>query len=129
MRLAVAAVFVCVLCAYEDGYAQPNPIGSAAPSRPLANDPVGAWKTRLVAQLRSGLRYPQNVTNGGEALVSFSMDREGKVTTASLARSSGSGELDAAALALFRDASLPAPPREVEGEVLSLTVPIRFTRR
>lgn len=44
--------------------------------------------------------------------------------------SSGSPELDAETLALVRRAEpLPAPPPEVLGNPLTLTVPVRFSLR
>jgi protein TonB len=58
-------------------------------------------------------------------LVSFAVDASGRVTSSRIARSSGSAELDRAALAMVQRASpLPAPPPELAGS--SITVPAVF---
>ena len=112
---------------------------SAAPAQPspprAANDPnaVPAWQGRLVGQLQRAKRYPDSARAAGEegaAVVSFTMDRAGQVLAVRLVRSSGSQALDQEAVALVHRAEpLPAPPPEMAGQAVTLTVPIRFSLR
>jgi protein TonB len=95
--------------------------GSSAASR-------SSWQSQLVSYLQRSLRYPPGSRGGGAASVSFSVNRQGRVLSASLARSAGSSELDQAALALFRG-SLPPPPPDVPGNSFTFTIPIRFSTR
>jgi len=81
-----------------------------------------------MAHLNRHKRFPPGGSQG-TAMVAFSINRSGTVTSASLARSSGDSALDAEAVSLVRRASpVPAPPPEVGGSSIRLAVPIRFTR-
>lgn len=88
------------------------------------------WQSRLMAHLERRKRYPSGARSRreeGTALVRFSIDANGNVLSARLARSSGSAELDEATLALVRRASpVPAPP---PGAPLDLTAPVAYTIR
>lgn len=115
--------------------ASPAPAAArtAAPSALSGRDAQAArasWQGRVVAQLNSRKQYPAAARSRGEtgtATVHFSIDRSGRVLSAGLVRSSGSSALDAEASALVHRASpLPAPPPEVAGTRISLSVPIRF---
>jgi protein TonB len=94
---------------------------------------VPTWKTQIVALLERNKRYPavaQSRREQGVAQVFFSLDRQGRVINSRIARSSGANALDEEALALLRRAQpFPAPPRELPGERVDLTVPIRFNLR
>lgn len=58
------------------------------------------------------------------------MDRNGRILSAGIARSSGSVLLDEEALAMIRRAEpLPPLPAEVAGTTLTLTVPVTFSLR
>lgn len=119
--------------------APPSPETTAPPSRPappatLAASAAQTWQGRLLAHLEQRKRYPaQARARGlqGVTYVRFTMDRQGRVLSASLDRSSGHGILDAEALALLRRAQpLPLPPAEIPGDPISLSVPVEFfTRR
>ncbi len=91
---------------------------------------VPTWKNRIVALLERNKRYPevaQSRRQQGIAQVFFSLDRQGRVIDSRVARSSGASVLDEEALALLRRAQpFPAPPRELPGGRVDLTVPIRF---
>jgi protein TonB len=88
------------------------------------------WQSRLMAHLERLKRYPAGARarrEEGTAYVRFSIDANGNVRSAQLARSSGHAELDAAVLALVRRASpVPAPP---PGAPQDITAPVRFTIR
>jgi protein TonB len=64
------------------------------------------------------------------AQLAFSVDRSGGVHHARIVRSSGSSLLDEATLALVeRAAPLPAPPPEISGAQIAISVPIRYNMR
>jgi protein TonB len=100
-----------------------------------AHDPnaVPHWKTELVARLQRYKRYPSEAQARGEqgvAQLAFSVDRSGGVHDARIVRSSGSSALDRATLDLIaRAAPLPAPPPEMRGAQIAITVPINYNLR
>src|SRR6516162_3886646 len=109
----------------------------AAPTQgritPTNSNAVPTWKTQVVALLERNKRYPaaaQSRREQGVAQLFFSLDRQGRVINSRIARSSGANALDEEALALLRRAQpFPAPPRELPGLRVDLTVPIRFNLR
>jgi len=112
----------------------PAPETSAPPSRPSPPAAVAAsartWEGLLLAHLERRKRYPAEARAGrqeGVAHVRFTMDRDGRVLSARLERSSGRAALDHEAVALLRRAQpLPRPPPEVAGDPVSLVVPVEF---
>ncbi|MEP9378249.1 energy transducer TonB [Aquabacter sp. CN5-332] len=119
------------------------PRSDAAPSNATAAPNSGAsasnsaapatWRSMLVAHLNRHKRYPAEARarrEEGTARLRFSIDRSGRVVGASLAGSAGSPALDAEVLDLIRRASpVPAPPPEVAGGVITLTVPVNFSAK
>jgi periplasmic protein TonB len=97
---------------------------------PNTSNAVPTWKTHILALLERHKRYPESAQSRhqqGIAQVFFSLDRQGRVIDSRVVRSSGASVLDEEALALLRRAQpFPAPPRELPGERVDLTVPIRF---
>jgi len=97
---------------------------------PTNSNVVPTWKTQIVALLERNKRYPETAQSRreqGVAQVFFSLDRQGRVLESRVVRSSGANALDEEALALLRRAQpFPAPPRELAGDHIDLTVPIRF---
>lgn len=67
-------------------------------------------------------------TSGGTAVIRFTVMRSGSVTGAGLARSSGVGQIDSAALAAVRG-GLPAAPAGVTQPSLSVTIPLNYRVR
>jgi len=67
-------------------------------------------------------------TAGGTAMVRFPVMRSGAVTGAGLARSSGVGQIDSAALAAVRGGMPPAPPGVTQPS-LSVTIPLNYRVR
>lgn len=100
-----------------------------ASSSHAAHDPV-TWQGALLAQLEKFKRYPaeaQADRQEGTAYLHFTMDRKGHVLSANIETSSGHGLLDQETLALVRRAEpLPIPPDEVQGDPITLTVPVEF---
>src|SRR5262249_20312023 len=109
----------------------------AAPTQgritPHNSNAVPTWKTQIVALLERNKRYPavaQSRREQGIAQVFFSLDRHGRVIDSRIARSWGPRPLAEEALAMLRRAQpFRAPPRELPGERVDLTVPIRFNLR
>jgi protein TonB len=108
---------------------------AAAPAPARVPDPAAAasWRSTLAARLQAAKRYPEQAREAGEqgvAVARFTMDRAGRVLSASLVRSSGHPALDAEAIALIRRAEpLPPPPADTGGATLTLTVPVSFALR
>jgi protein TonB len=107
--------------------AAPNP-GSAASRAATAS-----WRDLVVARLQAAKRYPsaaQSRREQGVATVSFSVDRNGRVLSRHLIRSSGSSTLDEEVLSMvMRAQPLPSFPAAMTQSVISLSVPIRFSLR
>jgi protein TonB len=101
---------------------------NAAPTAGVgATMSISTWRGSVMAHLNRHKRYPGS--GGGTASVAFTIDRSGRVLSARLIRSSGSSILDQEAVALARRASpLPAPPPNIGGGSVVLTVPVRFSR-
>jgi protein TonB len=88
------------------------------------------WAGLVLGRLEQFKRYPafaRSRRQEGICYVRFTLDREGHVLGASLARTSGHASLDREAVALVRRADpLPAPSPELKGETVTLTVPVEF---
>ncbi|CAH1657338.1 MULTISPECIES: energy transducer TonB [unclassified Chelatococcus] len=109
---------------------------AAAPSQGVTQAPSRApatWKNLLNAHLKRHQRYArelQDRNQRGTAYVTFTIDRSGRVLSARLGRSSGSAMIDQEAVATLQRASpLPAPPPEIRGATLSLSIPIVYNLR
>ncbi len=102
---------------------------AAAPAEGVsASMSAASWRGALMAHLNRHKRFPPGGSQG-VALVAFSINRSGAVTSVRLARSSGDRALDTEAVGLVRRASpVPQPPPSIGGNSLSLTVPVRFAR-
>jgi periplasmic protein TonB len=92
-----------------------------------------SWQSSLVRHLQRYKRYPgdaQARSEQGVVVLSFSVDRTGRVLTHRIARSSGFADLDAEVMAMIQRAEpLPAFPASMTEPQLDLTVPIRFSLR
>ncbi|MDX8453516.1 TonB family protein [Mesorhizobium sp. VK9D] len=100
--------------------AAPRP--SVSPSR---------WNSSLAVWIRRHTRYPSAARSRraeGTPSVTFTVDTSGRVISARLARSSGDGDLDRAALGALQGASVPAPPAEL-GARVTRTAPFVFSVR
>jgi periplasmic protein TonB len=117
--------------------APPVPQQAETPVAPLQAMPrvslsnaLPAWKNEVADMLERNKRYPADARNRhqqGTVQLAFSIDREGRVVGSRIVTSSGSPALDKEALDLAKRASpFPPPPRELAGEQINLSVPIRF---
>ncbi len=105
-----------------------------APAVPApSSNAVPTWQGRLLGRLEQFKRYPYEAQyrhEQGVAYLRFTMDRNGKVLSARIEKSSDHASLDQETLALIRRAEpLPKPPPEVPGDPIELTVPIQFFLR
>ena len=102
------------------------PVPKQAPSHAAVT-----WQGLLLARLQQAKRYPlsaQAHRQQGVTLLHFTMDREGRVLTANIQKSSGYDALDQESLALIQRAQpLPEPPAEVTGDPIELVVPVEFS--
>lgn len=110
------------------------PAAAAPPPAPAAlSSAVPTWQGLMLGRLQRFKRYPDAARSNreeGVAYLTFSMDRGGRVLSATIARSSGSQALDAETLTLVHRAEpLPVPPPEMPGDPVTLTVPVRFSLR
>lgn len=115
-------------------FAAPSSTAQAAPPPGLtatqaAHTPA-TWQGLLLGQLEKFKRYPaqaQLAAQEGTSMLTFTMNRAGRVLSARLTGSSGHALLDEETLALVHRAEpLPTPPDSVVGERITLTVPVEF---
>ncbi|MET0220094.1 MAG: energy transducer TonB [Tardiphaga sp.] len=86
------------------------------------------WSKQLVAYLNKNLRYPaERDRKKAEVLVTFEINRVGKVLAVRVEKSSGDPVFDAAAIAMVRRSDpLPPPPPLQADESLVYTIPAVF---
>ena len=109
---------------------------SATPAAPSAADVArvanakATWEGLLQAHLQKFQKYPRSAQRRnveGTAWIRFRMDREGKVLSHSIDRTSEHEVLDEAALSMLERAQpLPALPDDVPGSSIEITVPTNF---
>ena len=122
----------------RSGSVAPGPANqtSAAPQPampPTAASPVdGAWQNAVAGWLASHKNYPEDARRLGEqgrVVIRFTVERSGRVLDANIVDASGSARLDAASVALVRNASLPAFPASMTRPMITITTTIRYTLR
>ncbi|SDC53388.1 energy transducer TonB family protein [Belnapia rosea] len=116
--------------------APPAPAAPAAPAptaAPVASAPPPSYTAMLMRALERHRRYPDEARwrhAQGVALLRFRMKRDGTVVGYRIERSAGDPALDQAVQTMIQNASpLPAPPAEMSGDPVELTVPVRFSLR
>jgi protein TonB len=109
------------------------PLASARAGAAAGAAALPAYRERLAAHLQRFKQYPSAAKAAGEqgtAMLTFTVDRHGRVLASRLARSSGHAALDAETMAMIRRAQpLPAFPPEMKQASLSFTVPVHFSLR
>ena len=104
----------------------------APPATRAANNIAATWQAIILAHLEKYRRYPAAARARGEqgaAQVSFRMNRQGRVLSSRISRSSGSAVLDRAAIDTVKRAQpLPAIPDNMPAE-LELAVEVEFFTR
>lgn len=110
---------------------QPEP--KPEPPAPQQSNARPTWEGLVLGALGKVRRYPRDAAlrhQQGVPYIRFTMDRQGKVLSVALDRSSGIRALDLEALALPKRAQpLPKPPEDVKGDVIELAVPVEFFLR
>lgn len=96
-------------------------------------DTLQSWQSTVMRHLARRQQYPRGAERRreqGTAVVRFSINAGGQVLSVALVRSSGSDELDQAALQLVqRSSPVPAPPAGSPQSTLTLTAPIQYALR
>jgi TonB family protein len=89
------------------------------------------WQKELAAHLDRHKRYPSGRENkSAQIVVSFVLDRTGRILSSRVVRSSGDSSFDEAALAMLRRSNpVPAPPPLIADEGLAFTLPVIFKER
>lgn len=114
--------------------AQVRAATAQAPAASTASnaDALPNWRSQIIDILERNKRYPPEAaarSEHGVSSLAFSLNRQGHVTSARIAGSSGSPALDEETLSLVHRVQFPPPPAEVGGAQISLVVAIRFTPR
>ena len=103
------------------------PAPAATPSPP--SNAVVNWRGQISARLARAKRYPEQARARGETgtvMAVFTVDRAGRVLSASVSRTSGSIMLDEEAIAAIKRADLPPMPPEMTEATMTFPVPFRF---
>jgi protein TonB len=94
---------------------------------------VANWDSEIAKILEHNKRYPDEARARGQqgvAELAFSIDRQGRLLSSRIVKSSGVAQLDDETLALVqRSQPFPAPPEGFGGAEISFTVPVRFNIR
>jgi protein TonB len=131
---AFGALLAVGASAQEPAKPQPQqapPVVTAPSPPPSASSEIASWQQSVVARLAKVQRYPAQA-RGVQGVVSLAVtiDRQGKIVSIKVVKSSGSTVLDAEALDMIkRAAPLPLPPADIADSDLSFVVPIRFAAR
>jgi protein TonB len=113
----------------------PSTAAAASPGPPApvaASGPPPSYLQALAGALERQKRYPDGARArraSGVAMLRFTVLRDGRVARWQIARGSGDAELDSAVEQMIQRATLPAFPAGMEGDLLEVTVPVRFQIR
>lgn len=106
----------------------PRSIAPAIGSGETARRVRATWQKELVAHLDKHKRYPaERAQKSAEIVISFALDRMGRVLSMNIVKGSGDTAFDEAALAMVRRSDpVPQPPPLIADEGLSFTLPVIF---
>ncbi len=97
------------------------------------SDALPKWRHRLEMVLERNKRYPGEArrrNEQGEALVSFVIDKQGKLVSSIIKRGTGHAALDRETLDLLqRSSPFPPPPDGLPGDSVRVEAPVRFNLR
>lgn len=112
---------------------QASSVAAPTNSASTAQAAQANWQSELLGHLKRYLRYPrlsQSAREEGIAQVTITVDRQGQVLGARLARGSGYPLLDGEAVAMVRRGSpVPPPGADIPGDPVIVTIPILFSLR
>lgn len=103
--------------------------GSDTPGRVSAVSNGAAWMGRLKQWWDQNSFYPREASqtdDGGNVRVHIVISGDGRVTSINVVQSSGSGILDAAAMAVFRNARLPPLPAGTPPQPAEVVVTLHY---
>lgn len=107
--------------------------GDGPANNPDASDAAADWYALIAAHLERNKRYPREARRDGlqgTPTVRFTVDRRGRVSDIAIRDSSGHPALDEATVELMRRVSpLPAMPRSMGRDTVTITLPIEYTLR
>jgi periplasmic protein TonB len=119
-----------------------KPVEEPSPPVPQTTSPpkprpsaaqVASWHRKIALQVERHKGYPPAARarhETGIAELAFTLDRNGKVLSSRVVRSSGIASLDQETIDTVRRAQpFPSPPANMPGETFDFTVPIRFNIR
>ncbi|MBP2311461.1 energy transducer TonB [Azospirillum soli] len=117
--------------------APPAPVAAAPAPGPtsatVSRNAMPSWQGLVLGHLERHKRYPraaQARRQQGVAHVRFTLDRQGRVLSARLEKTSGHESLDEETVAMVERASpLPPPPPEMAQDRIELVVPVQFFLR
>lgn len=122
------AIALGLLTACADGPESPR--SSVTPAVHMGSDARSRYLLLLRAHLEHFKRYPAaslRAREEGTVVVKFVLDRVGHVIDAKVDKSSGFSGLDLEALTmLYRSQPLPVLPLEIEGERVTIELPIMY---
>lgn len=111
----------------------PAPATTAPPPAHASKAQIDAWYGQIVMQLERHKSYPPAARahrEKGVVELAFSIDRDGRLLSSRIVKSSGYATLDAETLATVRRAQpFPVPPTGVDGRHFDFTVPVEFKIR
>ncbi|MBX9778496.1 MAG: energy transducer TonB [Xanthobacteraceae bacterium] len=114
----------------EKKAAQNKQVAATVPSNPASSVGVGSsakladYRALVAGHLQRHKQYPAGARGEGRAVVSFSVDGSGRVTSSQVVGSSGNPAFDREVVAMARRASpFPRPP---DGKGQNFTVSVRF---
>jgi protein TonB len=117
----------------QEASGAPSTLQVASAARAVASGPPPDYLTSLRAWIERHKQYPRMAQlrrQQGTALLKFTMTRDGRVLTHSVARSSGHTVLDREVEELIERASpLPAMPADMTQDRLEVVVPVEFALR
>ncbi len=103
--------------------------GLNSSARPVVANNGAAWMGRLKQWWDQNSFYPREASQtneGGTVRVHITISGDGRVTSIDLVQSSGSGVLDVAALAVFRNARLPPLPPGTPPQPADVVVSLHY---
>lgn len=91
------------------------------------------WQRDLLVHINRFKRYPakaRETRTNSVVMVSFTLDRQGRLVRYAVSKGAGNAELDQAAIDMLQHADpLPAPPPNVSGETIDFVLPVQFRWR
>lgn len=107
-----------------------SPVAQPATISNTSRNHTNAYPARVRAYVESHKVYPRGakrLRQEGAVTISFTIDREGRLLSSRIVRTSGIAAFDQEALAVLKRAEpMPKPPRDVTGSTLEMTTQLEF---